>query len=115
MVHTNRRHSVREFASIEAMVDGILRCATWTACTGFKASTLTLLNDSFTEDSAQEYAVARNGRQIESLTVSWMDRARLMDLLLDLDLRGATGWCAEHDMGPLVVKPHQAGTCRHCA
>jgi hypothetical protein len=33
------------------------------------------LNDSFSEDGAQEYAVVRDGRQIESLTVSWMARA----------------------------------------
>lgn len=36
---------------------------------------LFFLNDSFSEDGAQEYAVVRNGRQIESITFSWCSRA----------------------------------------
>lgn len=48
--------------------------STWTLCTGFELEGVLFLNDSFSEDSAQEYAVIKAGHQVESITFSWCDR-----------------------------------------
>ena len=71
---------------------------------------LLFLNDSFSEDGAQEYAVVRQGRQIEALTVSWMSRAELHN---DVDwLLGGGG----EDYGPAVVRtePMEDHSCLLC-
>src|SRR6266446_7026540 len=52
---------------------------TWTLCACFEYQKLLLANDSFSEDGAQEYAVYHEGREIESLTVSWMTHERLQE------------------------------------
>jgi hypothetical protein len=74
MIHNNRRFGVSEAASVEALVENFIQY-TWTLCTAFSLENLLCLNESFSEDGAQEYAVVRDGRQIESITVSWMSRA----------------------------------------
>ncbi len=74
MIHGNRRFGVYEVASVGELVENFTQ-HTWTLCTAFSLENLLFLNDSFSEDRAQEYAVVRDGRQIESLTVSWMSRA----------------------------------------
>jgi hypothetical protein len=109
MLHKHRHHHINECASVDSMARTVQR-ATWTGCTGFKAGSLILLNDSTGPDGAQEYAVIRNGRQIESLTVSWMKLDELQTLLNHLDSGGGS-----EDMGPLAVKPHPDGYCQWCA
>jgi hypothetical protein len=73
MVHKNRRFNVKGVGSVEELADQITRC-TWTLCTGFEFKGYLFLNDSFTEDSAQEYAVVWDGRQVESITFGWCTR-----------------------------------------
>ena len=69
------------------------------------------LNDSFSEDGAQEYAVVRDGQQIESLTVSWMSRAELHNTI-DALLEGSGV-----DYGPVdvTVEPADEHRCPLCA
>jgi hypothetical protein len=74
MIHDKRRFGIVTVASVGQLVED-LKEHSWTLCTGFALQDLLLLNDAFSEDGAQEYAVIRQGRQIESLTVSWMSRA----------------------------------------
>ena len=52
---------------------------TWTLCTGFRHRGLLLLNDATCEDGAAEYAIIdeATGKQIESLTASWMSAEEL--------------------------------------
>jgi len=88
VIHNRRVYQVSTFASIEAMVAELTRVSTWTLCSAFEAEGLTLFNDAFGEDGAQEYAVFRGGEQIESLTVSWMTAARLVELLRGLAAGG---------------------------
>jgi len=70
MIHTERRFLVDRVSSAEQLAQKLCSI-TWTLCTGFELDGLLFLNDSFSEDSAQEYAVVRNGKQIESITFSW--------------------------------------------
>jgi hypothetical protein len=81
MVHTERVFKFAEDVTSVARLAESLTQRTWTLCTAFRLMTapgaepLLFLNDSFSEDGAQEYAVVRNGRQIESITFSWCSRA----------------------------------------
>ena len=58
-------------------------------CQGFRWHGLLLLNDSLSEDGAQEYAVVdeATGFQLDSLTVSWMTPERLLVCLEEIAKR----------------------------
>ena len=110
MIHGNRRFGVYEVASVGELVENFTQ-HTWALCTAFSLENLLFLNDSFSEDSAQEYAVVRDGRQIESLTVSWMSRAEAHNTI-DAVLHGS-----EVDYGPVSPTLEDADdhTCPLCA
>src|ERR1043166_2816880 len=95
MIHHQRRFAVTVIASIEELVRQLTQY-TCTLCTCFVYQGLLLANDSFSEDGAQEYAVYKEGRQIESLTVSWMTRESLEEVISDL----LTGAYPELDFRP---------------
>lgn len=73
MIHKRRRYDVKKVETVDELAEEVTRC-TWTCCTGFELKGYLFLNDSFTEDSGQEYAVVKDGRQVESITFSWCDR-----------------------------------------
>lgn len=110
-MHPKRRFSIESYADPLELASKLTgpRGMTWTSCTGFRWSTLTLLNDSTCEDALQEYAVIRDGRQIESLTVSWMEPDRLAAMLRELELGGGA------DYGPVAIREHEEGACHACA
>lgn len=86
---------------------------TWTLCTGFRAPNGDLwLNDSLSEDGAQEYAVIRHGRQIESVTVSWCTLAALT-AYIDGGLVpfGDESHSARFDARRLDFSAHECGLC----
>ena len=56
MLHQKRIFGVGDIEGIEELAEKLTE-TTWTLCTGFRFQGLLFLNDSFTEDSAQEYAV----------------------------------------------------------
>lgn len=71
MIHKSRRYSVRHYSSMDELVTH-LTDMTWCGCNAFEIEGVILANDSFSADGAQEYAVIREGAQVETLTVSWM-------------------------------------------
>src|SRR5690349_18421760 len=83
MIHYHRRFGVGVVSSLDELVEK-LTGHTWTLCTCFAYQGLLLANDSFAEDGAQEYAVYKEDRQIESLTVSWMTRESLHKVISNL-------------------------------
>jgi hypothetical protein len=97
MLHQNRMFGVITVQSVAELVEHLTE-HTWTLCTGFSLQGLLFLNDSFSEDGAQEYVVVCEGRQIESLTVSWMSRVEAWS---DIDwlVRGGGD-----DYGPIDVQ-----------
>jgi hypothetical protein len=109
MLHKHRRHLVVDVEDRDDLVEKLIG-HTWTPCTGWRWRSLVLLNDATEPDGEQEYAVLRDGRQVESLTVSWMTREPLAALLDALD-RGVHGV----DLGPHEPKPHPPGSCSACA
>jgi hypothetical protein len=75
MIHTNRIFCVEEIPDIETLANQLFHY-TWTGCTGYQLDEYLFLNDSFSPDGAQEFAVFRksDGKfiQIESITIfSW--------------------------------------------
>lgn len=110
MLHQHRRFGVITVQSVGELVENLTE-HTWTLCTGFSLQGLLFLNDSFSEDGAQEYAVVRDGRQIESLTVSWMSRA---EAWIDVDwlARGGGGDYGAVDVQTEPIEGHHCGLCQ---
>jgi hypothetical protein len=84
MIHTKREWTVADVDTAEELALKLTQYV-WTCCTGFRLTRadLLFLNDSFSEDGAQEYAVIveSTGRQVESVTFGWMSEARALALL----------------------------------
>lgn len=119
MMHKNRPHNVAPEACLAILV-GKLAEHTWTMCSGFSWKSLTLLNDSMGPEGAQEYTVLRDGKEIESLTVSWYDPAELETALRNLDAFGAVKPEYVETMGPgrlveLIPHPSPGEYCPHCS
>lgn len=110
MIHTKRFYQVSTQPSIEALADELTRVSTWTLCSAFEAEGLTLFNDAFSEDGAQEYAVFRGDEQIESLTVSWMSKEQLLETLRML----AAGGGVHYATGRPSTE-HGGERCMFCA
>ena len=79
MMHTRRRFCAGDAASAEYLAEK-LTDQTWTLCTAFRLGRYLFLNDSTSEDGAQEYAVVKTPaapsephRQVESITFGWCD------------------------------------------
>ncbi len=117
MIHDTRRFSVLDIATPEALAKTLTK-RTLCGCNGFRLSgpfDLLFLNDSFSEDGAQEYAVVKDGRQIESLTCSWMSEAELLSCIQQLQA-GTLG--NDYDYGPctpVIEPPAVHGRCGLCA
>ena len=109
MLHANRRFGVITVQSVGELVENLTE-HTWTLCTGFSLGEFLFLNDSFSEDGAQEYAMVRDGRQIESLTFSWMSRAEAWS---DVDwlVRGGGGDYGAIDAVTEPIEGHRCGLC----
>ena len=113
MIHHHRKFGVGVVGSLAELVEK-LTDHTWTLCTCFTFQGLFFANDSFSEDGAQEYAVYKEGRQIESLTVSWMTRESLQEVIEGL-LSGAYEELEFGPIQPLQTEPaseHSCGLCR---
>jgi hypothetical protein len=110
MWHKNRVWRVADVADLNDLVEKLTH-HTWTACTGFRWEGLVLLNDSLSGDDAQEYAVVRDGRQVESLTVTWFDSDA--DLAATIESLRCAG--SGVDMGPGTYREHAPGSCASCA
>jgi len=112
MIHHHRTFAVGVVDNLDELVEK-LTDHTWTLCTCFEYQGLLLANDSFSEDGAQEYAVYKEGQQIESLTVSWMTRERLKEVLEGL-LTGAYEELQFRPIQSLRTEPASGHSCRLC-
>ena len=104
MIHNKRTFHVGVVATPEELAEK-LTGSTWTLCTGFELDGVLFLNDSFSEDSAQEYAVIKDGHQVESITFSWCDRPQAEQLIQNI--------IAGHSVDMGFVKPKIDANSRH--
>lgn len=76
MFHQKRTWSITKVSTIDELARNLYE-NTWDTFTGFDLEGVLYLNDSFCENSAQEYAVVvkedNNYFQIESITFSWLN------------------------------------------
>jgi hypothetical protein len=110
VIHRNRTFTIAHVSSAPELAEKITE-HTWTLCTGFRLGDLFFLNDSFSEDGAQEYAVIRADRQIETITFSWTSQDRALELIEWLVNGGTT------DMGPFtpLIDDSPEHRCPLCA
>lgn len=109
MIHTKRVFCVATVATAEELAEKLTQHS-WTLCTGFEYAGLLFLNDSFSEDGAAEFAVVRDGRQVESITFSWCTEAKA---LKHINEAAAGPGC---DMGAFVPRLERTGhRCELCA
>ena len=89
MLHADRRFSVTSEEDAEQLAYK-LTTRTWTGCTGFRHGGYLFLNDSFSADGAQEFAVFRGQElagklvQIESITFGWMNAEEAVTTIRDV-------------------------------
>ena len=113
MIHTKRRYCITTVNTPEELHTWLVD-SPMTLCTGFRLRETLWLNDSFSENGAQEYAVIQHGRQIESITVSWCRPDKLLDFIVDFHENEVVGV----DFGPVAVHiemPEAHGRCPLCA
>lgn len=90
MLHKKRKWGVTPCETTEELVDK-LAAHSWTLCTAFETKAgIIWANDSTNEDAIQEFAVlqprADGGyAQVESITVSWCDAAKLGRYIREAD------------------------------
>ena len=91
---------------------------TWTLCTGFKLGDYYFLNDSTSENGAQEYAVLKDtGEQIESITFSWCSYNEALNYINKV-IKGEydnEAWNSGIDINTQLETPEQHGRCPYCA
>lgn len=123
MLHADRIWSVSELGSAEELARNLTE-STWCCCQAFQIAghpRYVWLNDSTSEDGAQEFAVCRLGlakgdiRQIESITFGWCDYEKSLQFIREtLD-----GKDDNNDFGrqvkATIQSPKEHGSCPHCA
>ena len=121
MIHMDRVFNVKT-CSAEEMIADFEHTRSWTLCSAWRVGDTLYLNDSFSEDGAQEYAVVRiqsDGQQaqFESVTFGWMSAeeiARFIRETWNADL-ARPEW---HELPILAVRvrvDHGDGVCPLCA
>ena len=123
MMHSNRIWCVTEVESAEELALK-LTTGTWCCCQAFRIkghSHYVWLNDSTSEDGAQEYAVCRQDlatgdlRQLESISFSWCDRDRALQFIF-ATLSGDDDhneWA--RPVTANLQSPEEHHHCQHCA
>lgn len=120
MLHSRRTWVVSPVESAEELARK-LTSMTWCLCTAFELGGYLWLNDTTSEDGAQEYAVLKtNGPhgtpvQIESITFSWCDEAKTLSFIRHTLSGGDDDNSFRRDVTPALQSPAEHGTCRHCA
>ena len=109
MIHTNRRYGIVS-VDRDSLAEKLTKHS-WTLCTGFECEGFLWLNDAFSEDSAQEYAVFKDGIQVESITVSWCNPKRFSEIVNEL--HGSKEHLRLNAKAPQIDTNH--GTCHLCA
>ena len=111
MIYKKRRYGIVDVHNVEELAEKLTE--TWTLCTGFRLDGLLFLNDSTSEDGAQEYAVVRESDsiQLESITFGWCTYEKAIQHIKDCFEIG------EPCFGKvcLSIEPTSTHHCRLCA
>jgi hypothetical protein len=117
MLHRNRHWTIAPAESAEQLAEQLTQ-HTWCGCNGFSLGGYLFVNDATSADAAQEYAALRESDgqyvQIESLTFSWMDQTKALDII-----RRVLAGEFDHERYDVVdsrriQSPAEHGRCHHC-
>jgi hypothetical protein len=116
MFHQNRRFVVADIARAGDLVQKFKGpIQTWTLCTGWRYKGWLWLNDSLSENGAQEYAVVKEADMVqwESITVSWATEEFLRKFIQDLE-QGEIEGPYYGGVANRIETPEQHGRCELC-
>ena len=123
MLHDNRIWCVAEVESAEELASKLTK-ETWCCCQAFRVAghpDYVWLNDSTSEDGAQEYAACRQDlatgdlHQLESITFDWCDHDRALQFIL-ATLNGDDDYNEwARPVTANVQTPKEHHRCQHCA
>jgi hypothetical protein len=113
MIHHRRTFAITNVGTAEALAEKLSH-HTWCGCNGFRLGPLLFLNDAFSADGAQEYAVWHEPRavQIESVTASWMSEPALIGCIERLLARATDAEPITSCAMPSLA--HGKEPCSHC-
>jgi len=83
MMHKKRTFSVAPVETAEELADKLTQYS-WCLCNGFKLGELIFLNDSISENGAQEFGVVYQGKQIESITFGWCTTEKALEYIKEM-------------------------------
>jgi hypothetical protein len=119
MMHDSRTWCVGPIETAEELARKLTEM-TWTLCTGFELQGYLFLNDSTSEDGAQEFGVVKrlpdgSYLQVESITFGWLDEVRALASIR----RSLQGEFDDkefaHAVTPRLQTPQEHGRCPLCA
>lgn len=117
MIHDKRVWCVIDVNDPKKLAE-LLTEYTNTLCTGFRYSGYLYLNDSLSENGAQEYGIVRehDGKQVESITFSWCTREESLEYILDISAGkyDNQAWDSGITIGKQIQTMEQHGRCPLC-
>ncbi len=119
MMHDKRTWCVAPSDSAEELARKITEM-TWTLCTGFELQGYLFLNDSTSEDGAQEFGVVKRQPdgsylQVESITFGWLNEERALAFIQESIQGNFDDKEFAHAVTPRLQTPQEHGRCPHCA
>ena len=115
MMNDQRAYRIVDVATAQELAEKLsTRGRTWCLCAAFRYKGLLFLNDAFSADGAQEYAVVResDNQQIESITFSWISIAEAKHSIEELETGTA---CPGFPVVALKTTHPGDGPCHWCA
>jgi hypothetical protein len=115
MIHTDRAFGITEVSDVKTLANQLFHY-TWTGCTGYQLGEYLFLNDSFSEDGKQEFAVLKidDGEliQIETITISCTKLTeRLLELALTIAMDSHLNMGAYNELKLEDISEHQCDIC----
>lgn len=115
MIHKNRCFSVAPVDSAEELANTLTKFI-WCGCNGFRLGDLLFLNDSFSGDGVQEYAVIYQGKEIESITFGWCTEQQALEIIQGLEKQVANNsFNIYSDLENKIESPQEHKRCHLCA
>jgi len=118
VLHTTRKWCVVDIDDADKLAE-LLTEYTHTLCSGFRYKGYLFLNDSTSENGAQEYAVVKEDtkQQVESITFSWctLDEAKTYIQRIAAGEFDDQAWDLGYDISRYIETPDEHGVCPFCA
>lgn len=118
MLHSKRIWSVCPAEGPERLAEQLTQY-TWCGCNGFSLGGYLFVNDATCADGAQEYGVLKyrddHYVQIESLTFSWMNEAKALELIRRVLAGEFDQECYDVVDAARIQTPEEHCRCHLCA